>query len=95
MKRLLFLSLVCFAQLCMAQIKLPQIIRDSMVLQRDKKVNIWGWASPAEKITITFNNKKYKTTTSAEGKWMAVLPPTKAGGPYSITTAGKNSITLN
>ncbi|MFN8253543.1 MAG: sialate O-acetylesterase [Ferruginibacter sp.] len=95
MKRLLFLSLVCFAQLCMAQIKLPQIIRDSMVLQRDKKVNIWGWASPAEKITITFNNKKYKTTTSAEGKWMAVLPPTKAGGPYSITIAGKNSITLN
>lgn len=77
-----------------AQVKLPQIVRDSMILQRDAKVKLWGWASPAEKVTITFNKKKYKTTTAADGNWNILLPPTKAGGPYTITIAGKNIITL-
>lgn len=77
-----------------AQVKLPQIVRDSMILQRDAAVKIWGWASPAEKVTITFNNKKYKTTTAADGNWNILLPPTKAGGPHNITITGKNTITL-
>lgn len=94
MKQLLLLVFVCAAQFCRAQVKLPQIVRDSMILQRDAKVKLWGWASPAEKVTVTFNNKKYKATASAAGNWSIMLPPTKAGGPYNITVAGKNTITL-
>jgi sialate O-acetylesterase len=94
MKQLLLLVFVCAAPFCRAQIKLPQIVRDSMILQRDTKVKMWGWASPSEKVTVTFNNKKYKATATVEGNWNIMLPPTKAGGPYQITIAGKNTITL-
>lgn len=93
MKNLVVL-LFLIPQFLAAQIRLPQIIKDSMVLQRDANVKIWGWASPAEKITVIFNSKKYKTKTAADGNWNILLPSTKAGGPYSITITGKNTINL-
>ena len=77
-----------------AQIRLPRLVRDSMVLQRDAKINIWGWAAPKEKVTIKFNTKNYKATTGADGKWTIQLPPTKAGGPFIMEIAGTNKITL-
>ncbi|MEN2402515.1 sialate O-acetylesterase [Flavobacterium sp. MC2016-06] len=77
-----------------SQIKLPRLISDGMVLQRDTKVNIWGWASPKEKIELDFNHKTYKTTTSEDGKWTIVLPSQKAGGPYEMTLKASNTITL-
>ena len=78
-----------------AQVKLPQIIRDSMILQRDAKINVWGFASQNEKITIRFNNKIYKTITNDNGKWILQLPSMKAGGPYIMEISGKNKITLH
>ena len=77
-----------------AQIKLPRLVTDSMVLQRDAEVKIWGWASPKEKITIRFQNKNYKTTTGPDGKWLVKLSPMKAGGPYIMDITGSNKITL-
>ncbi|MCH5719413.1 hypothetical protein [Niabella hibiscisoli] len=88
----------CFLSVSLAipaQVNLPRIIRDSMVLQRDTKLNIWGWASAGEKVTIKFNNKVYKTTTNNSGKWAAQLAPTRAGGPYRMEISGKNNIVLN
>jgi len=78
-----------------AQVKLPRIIRDSMVLQHDSKINIWGWASAGEKVTVRFNHKTYKTTTDTKGKWTLQLAPAKAGGPYSMEISGKNKIILD
>lgn len=52
-----------------ADIKLPCIIRDSMVLQRNKTIRIWGWASGSEKIIIRFNGSVQTAITSADGKW--------------------------
>lgn len=76
------------------QIKLPHVVRDSMILQRDAKVNVWGWASPKEKVSVRFNNKTYKATASNDGKWLIQLAPMKAGGPYSMEITGKNRISL-
>lgn len=76
------------------QVKLPRLVRDSMVLQRDAEVNIWGWASPKEKVKISFQNKNYKTITGTDGKWMIRLSPMKAGGPFSMNISGKNKIEL-
>lgn len=90
----LFLFSLISCNLLNAQVKLPAIIRDSMVLQRDVKINIWGWAAPSEKVTVTFKGKKYKTFTTDKGKWSLTLDPVSAGGPYSMTIAGKNTITL-
>jgi sialate O-acetylesterase len=77
-----------------AQVKLPRLVRDSMVLQRDAKINIWGWAAAGEKVNIKFNGKNYKTITAANGKWLLQLSPTKAGGPYSMDIVASNRITL-
>jgi sialate O-acetylesterase len=65
-----------------------------MVLQRDATLKIWGWAKAGEKITIRFNRKTYKTVTAADGKWLLTLPPTPAGGPYSMDILGDTQLTI-
>ncbi|MDB5205513.1 MAG: hypothetical protein JWR72_588 [Flavisolibacter sp.] len=77
-----------------AEVRLPRLVRDSMVLQRDQKINIWGWASAGEKVTVKFNNKTYKTTSGNNGKWLIQLASMKAGGPYTMDIDATNHITL-
>jgi sialate O-acetylesterase len=89
----LLFSLFC-CSLSVAQVKLPRIIRDSMILQRDEKVNVWGWASAGEKVKVKFNGKTYQAKADASGNWKVQLPPTKAGGPYSIDITASNQINL-
>lgn len=89
---------VCFAMLSFssfAQVKLPQLVSDGMVLQRDIKLNIWGWASKGEKVAVKFNGKSYKTVTGADGKWNIVLTPLKQGGPYTMDIGASNHITIH
>jgi len=96
MKKISAICLGLFASYYLnAQVKLPKIIRDSMVLQRDIKINIWGWASKGENVTVRWNNKSYKTKTGDDGRWIVQLAPMKAGGPYSMEITGKNKILLH
>ncbi|MEO8414960.1 MAG: sialate O-acetylesterase [Ginsengibacter sp.] len=89
-------SLIIFLNMpALCQVKLPQMVRDSMVLQRDAKVKIWGWASPNEKIKINFLKKKYTTAADERGDWMVVLSPSKAGGPFTMAIDAKNHIVLD
>ena len=96
MKRItLFIIVNCLCSIAIfGQIRLPQLVRDSMVLQRDAKVNIWGWASAGENISASFNGKKYQAKADANGQWIFQLAPMKAGGPYTMELAGKNKIVL-
>jgi sialate O-acetylesterase len=95
MKKIVFvLSLVLFFQTSFTQVKLPQLIRDSIVLQRDAKIKIWGWSTPNEKIKISFNKKSFKTKADAQGNWAVFLPSMKAGGPYTMNIDAGNHITL-
>jgi len=66
-----------------------------MIFQRDTKVKIWGWASAKEKIKVSFQNKKYNTAADANGNWMIVLSPMKAGGPYTMNIDAINHLTIN
>jgi len=90
---------VCFCllvfQISNAQVRLPRLIRDSMILQRDVKIKIWGWASAGEKLTIKFNGKKLKATADKDGKWLAWLSPMKAGGPYAMNIDASNHIIIH
>src|SRR5689334_3684316 len=90
---ILFCSL-CALQPSYGQIRLPQLVRDSMILQRDMDIKIWGWATKGEKVTVRFNGKSAKAITGADGKWSVSLPPMKAGGPYTMEISGKNKIEL-
>ena len=92
--RVVFILLLLGLNSIHAQVQLPRLVRDSMILQRDTKVNIWGWASPKEKVSIKFNNKTIKVTTGVDGKWIVQLQPMKAGGPYTMEVTGKNKILL-
>ena len=93
------ISVICFfllfVQPLCAQVRLPRLIRDSMILQRDSKINIWGWASKNEKIKIKFNGKNFKTMANADGKWSLQLPAMKAGGPYMMSVDATNHLVIN
>lgn len=78
-----------------AQIRLPRLVRDSMVLQRNAPVNVWGWASGHERIRLQFNGHSYRTTADNDGNWLVRLTPAPAGGPYTMDISGKNRITLH
>jgi sialate O-acetylesterase len=77
-----------------AQIKLPKLLGDNMVLQRHKPIRIWGWASANEKVTVEFNNQIKSTNTNALGKWQIILDSEKAGGPFQVLVKGKNEIII-
>ena len=95
MNRLIYLLLVSL--LCksiVAQVKLPRLISDNMVLQRDTKLSIWGWATVGEKVTVRFKDKTYAATTGADSTWLVALPALKAGGPYDMQINGSNQIVI-
>lgn len=78
----LFGLILLSAQSLSAAIRLPGMIGDRMVLQRDTELKIWGWANPGEKVTVRFQGKHYDTEGDSDGKWYVMLPPQKAGGPF-------------
>lgn len=65
-------------------VKLPYLISDGMVLQRNKQINIWGWAKPGEMVTVNFLGKSYTAVADHLGKWKVILSPMNAGGPYTM-----------
>ncbi len=77
-----------------AEIKLPQIFSDNMVLQRNQEIPIWGWADKNEQFTITFNEVKKTVKADKKGNWRIVFPEMNAGGPFKMLIQGKNEITL-
>lgn len=78
-----------------ADVKLPAIISDHMVLEKTTKVPIWGKANPGEEITVTLNGQTVKTQTGADGKWMTALNlKDSAAGPFEMTVEGKNKLTI-
>ncbi len=77
-----------------SQIVLPKLIADNMILQRDTPLKIWGWATPQEKITLIFKNKKYSTIAATDSSWQIPLPPQPLQSSQTITIIGKNTITI-
>ncbi len=94
MKKIVFALFVLQTGILNAQLRLPKIFGDSMVLQRNAPLRIWGWASPAETVTVQFHNQHKTVQTDARGSWEAVLAPETVGGPYQLAVKGKTTITL-
>lgn len=79
-----------------AKIWLPSILSDHMVIQRDSNTTIWGWTTaPDEVITVTgsWNNQPFEVK-APQGKWSVAIPTPQAGGPYTITIKGHETIVL-
>ena len=96
-KCLVFAVLLCCTIVSTANIRLPNVINNNMVLQQQSAVKLWGWAGPAEKIYITtsWNNKLDSTIATRDANWMIMVQTPAAGGPYTITLKGGNTIVLN
>lgn len=75
-----------------ADIRLPLLVADGMVLQHNEKVKLWGWADPGEVITVNIGTQSYTTKTDKSGNWQLVLPRQKAGGPVDIRFQGNNML---
>jgi sialate O-acetylesterase len=71
-----------------AEVRLPHLLSDHAVLQRDRPVRIWGWASASEKVTVTFHGQTVMAQADSFGSWETWLKPEAAGGPYTLTVAG-------
>ena len=79
-----------------ANVRLPHIFGDHMMLQQQSTCPIWGWASPGEKISIKGSwGSETITETNSDGKWEARITTKKFGGPYTLTISGNNTIVLN
>ena len=76
------------------QVRLPRVISDGMVLQRDARVKLWGWAANHEKIAIAFHDSTYQTTANDKGEWSIALSGLKAGGPFTMTVNATNTLTI-
>jgi sialate O-acetylesterase len=79
-----------------ADVRLPGIFGDHMVLQQEAALPVWGWANPQEKVIVTFGNERAETTAGSDGKWRVDLPALPPGTPPgTLTIAAANTITLN
>ena len=88
MKNILFsFAFLLLAQLGFSQLSAAKIFSDNMVLQRDVKIPVWGWAKEGEHIKMIFDGQTYHTT-AAHGKWEFTLPPHPAGKRYGILIQG-------
>ena len=81
---LTFLFVIDFNSTVSAKVRLPRLISDGLVLQRDVPLKIWGWADPSEKVKIEFLGKTYQTKADKQGNWKVELPALTAGGPFSM-----------
>jgi len=91
----LVLSILIGAVLAVADVKLPALISDNMVLQQARQLAIWGTADAGEQITVTLGEQKESATADSSGSWKVALGPLKTGGPFEMTVAGKNVVTIH
>ena len=86
-KRILLCLYVLFCMAASAEVVLPKMFSDGMVLQRETQANLWGEArkNSTVKITTSWNQKTYTAKTDRDGRWKQAVTTPEAGGPYSIS----------
>ncbi|PAM93391.1 sialate O-acetylesterase [Flavobacterium sp. IR1] len=91
-----FVFFLMISSTMMANVTLPNIFGDNMVLQRNSQVKIWGWANPKEEIKLVsgWNNQEYKTVANNQAHWEIVIQTPEAGGPFTISIKGYNEVLL-
>src|ERR1700685_3771754 len=78
-----------------ADVTLPALLADHMVIQRGLPVHVWGMAAPHEAVSATFRGETKSTTAADDGRWSVFLSPGEAGGPFPLLVKATNTITLS
>lgn len=79
----------------LADVRLPALISDHMVLQQGQRARIWGSADPGERVAVQVAGAKASATTDAAGHWEVQLGPLAAGGPHVLEIQGKNAVRVD
>lgn len=94
MKKNSLFILLLFSLIATANVRMPLLFSDGMVVQRNKPIPVWGWADANEKVEVHFNKQTKTITADVTGKWMVKLNAEKAGGPFELSIVGKNKIVI-
>ncbi|HBY59988.1 MAG TPA: sialate O-acetylesterase [Solibacterales bacterium] len=78
-----------------ADVRLPSVFSDGLVLQRNRPCPVWGFADPGERLTVTFMDQQIQAAADALGRWQVTLRAMPAGGPFTLEIAGKNTVRVN
>lgn len=95
LKSLFLLCLTLFLPLlACAQLRLPALFTDNMVMQQQATCAVWGWAKAGSTITVSpsWGKQKYTATTDATGKWKLRVNTPVAGGPYTLGVSGDGPV---
>ncbi|MEM6334636.1 MAG: sialate O-acetylesterase [Planctomycetota bacterium] len=82
---------VLCASAAWAELRLPAVFGDHMVLQRDRPVAVWGWADPGEEVAVTIAGQSVALRADASGRWSGRLTAMPAGGPYTLSVRGADA----
>jgi sialate O-acetylesterase len=79
-----------------AKVKLPGVIGQGMVLQRQSEASLWGWTDAGKSVSVrtSWNSKTYSAKAGNDGRWMIKVATGQAGGPYSITFSDGERLTV-
>lgn len=88
---ILLATLLLLSALAAADVRLPGIVSDNMVIQRDQPIHVWGWAAEGEAVTVKFGEQS-AATVAKDGRWSVKLNAMPAGGPHTLTVAGTNKL---
>lgn len=77
-----------------ADVRLPGVFSDHMVLQQGMPLKVWGWADPGEAVSVQFRKQRVATTADSVGRWTLTLRPERAGGPDALAVTGKQRIEI-
>jgi sialate O-acetylesterase len=91
----LFLTVLFVLPFARADVSLPVLFSDGMLLQRDLPIHVWGHSGPAERVSATFRGETRSAVADDLGRWQLYLPPVAAGGPYDLTVSGSNQIVIH
>ena len=76
--------LLLTASAAAADVTLPAIFSDHMVLQQQMPLGVWGWAAPGERVEVRLRAQRVSTTAGPDGRWQVALAPETAGGPDEL-----------
>lgn len=89
-----FLSILGLCATAQADVSLPSIFGDHMVLQREQTNPVWGRADAGEAVSVTVGEQSHSTVAGDDGKWRVELDPLEVGGPYTLRVTGKNVVSI-
>ncbi len=88
------LFLAFLVSVASADVKLPGVFSQHMVMQRDAALPVWGWAESGEKVTVTLGDRTATARADGDGKWSVKLDAVAAGGPHTLKIQGNNTVEI-